>query len=260
MKRVVLLACLLLLPLAAASADEEGDEKIRETIKDIEEAEKEQKRKPPRRIEEEEEDDGCLLGDILARIFSEIFWQYAASVRFADYPYAGNASYVYSVSALRFPGETKFVSAHGATQLACHFDGTFGNVNRAAVELAAFHLNFYNQNIFAATQSITVLSVNGGFSLIVRGFVLNGYLGIYRLDFLDSCRLSFGLSGRLFLPARLYLDLYNLNSVVGSARCVHLLSSLNWTVGRFAVGLGYDYSRLGDFTYHGPCLRLSFWL
>ena len=104
------------------------------------------------------------------------------------------------------------------------------------------------------------MSLNGGFSLIVKGFVLNAFLGVYKLDFLDTAQLSFGLSGRLFLPAHLYLDLYTLNTVLNTVRFNHLLASLNWTSRRFAVGVGYDCTRLAEFVYDGPCLRLSFWL
>jgi hypothetical protein len=147
-----------------------------------------------------------------------------------------------------------------AADLCSLFDGTFGNINRTATHLAAFHLNFYNQNIFAASEAISVVSVNGGLSLIVRGFVLSGYLGVYKLEFLDTCQLSFGLSAQVFVPARLYLDIYNLNAVLNGVRFAHLTGSLNWAACKFAVGEGYDYSRLAGFIYSGPCLRIRFWL
>jgi hypothetical protein len=268
MKRFTVLAFLLVFPFAFGFADSpegepDGDQKIRQTIEAIQEAAKEPAAEPAEDAEEQEEDEQSLLLEILAKIFAEIFWEYAFSVRFADYPYAENADFFFSTSAFVSPEETKAVSLHSAVDLSCHFDGTFGNTNRVAAHLAAFHLNFYNQNIFAASQSMSILSVNGGFSLIIRGFALSGYLGIYKLDFLDTCLLSFGLSSQIFLPARLYLDIYNLNAVLNSARSVrfvHLTASLNWAVRRFTAGLGYDYSRLAGDTYCGPCLRIGFWL
>lgn len=261
MKRLALVVCLFVFPLVLLLAEEpEGDDKIEDTIQSIEEAQKSPPPSPAQDEEDEEQDEELSLLEILLRLFAEVFWQYAFSVRFADYPYALNAHYVYSTTAFLCPEETKLLSAHAATELATHLDGTYGNVNRLAVELAAFHVNFFNQNIFAQSESISVLSLNGGFSLIVKGLVLNAFLGVYKLDFLDTAQLSFGLSGRLFLPVNLYLDLYNLNAVLNTVRFNHLLASLNWTSRRFAVGLGYDCTRLAGFTYTGPCLRVSFWL
>jgi hypothetical protein len=251
---------LLAFPRVLGLAEEPGgDDKIEDTIESIQEAQNDPA-PPPSSSQDEEDDEELTLLEVLLRLFAEVFWEYAFSVRFADYPYALDSHYVYSTTAFLYPDETKVISAHAATELASHLDGTYGNVNRLAVELAAFHFNFFNQNIFAETRSITVLSLNGGFSLIVKGFVLNAFLGVYKLDFLDTAQLSFGLSGRVFLPAHLYLDLYNLNAVLNTVRFNHLLASLNWTSRRFAVGLGYDCTRLAEFTYAGPCLRLSFWL
>lgn len=261
MKRRVVPAVLLLAALASGFADsgeeEQGEEKIQKTIEAIQQAaeeEEEQEYYP------DDEDEGSPLLELLFRIFAEIFWEYGCSLRFADYPYALSAPYVYSTSAFLDPWETKIVSAHAATDLASHLDGTFGNINRVTVALTAFHLNLYNQNIFAGSEAIRVLSANGGFSLIARGFVLNGFLGVYKISALSSCQLSFGLSAQLFLPPHLYLDLYNLNAVQNAARFNHLTASLNWSLRRFSVGLGYDCTYLAGFTYCGPCLRASFWL
>lgn len=262
MKRRVFLAVLLLAALGpgfAESGDEEqGEEKIKKTIEAIQQAAEEEE-------EEEEyvaddEDAGSSLLEFLFQIFADIFLEYALSVRFADYPYALNAHYVYSTFAFLDPRETKIVSAHAVTDLASHLDGTFGNVNRVTLALTAFHFNFYNQNIFAGSEFLSVVSANGGCSLVVRGFVLNAFLGVYRISALASSQLSFGLSSQLFLPGHLYLDLYSLNSVRNAARFNHLTASLNWGLRRFSLGLGFDCARLADFTYCGPCLRAGFWL
>lgn len=262
MKRTTILALLLLVPLAFALGKEgeaDGDQKIRETIKRIQEAEEEPD-EPPVYEADEEEDEGSLLFEVLARIFSEIFWEYAFSVRFADYPYAENVDFYYSTTAFLDPWQTKAVSLSAAASLSCHFDGTCGNINRTAVHLGAFHVNLYNQNIFSRHEGIVVFSANGGFSLIIRGFALSGFLGVYKLDFLDTCQLSFGLCSQIFLPANLYLDLYNLNAVLNTVRFVHLAVSLNWTRHRLTVGLGFDYSNLAGMEYTGPAIRLGFWL
>lgn len=262
MKSCAFLALLLLFPLATGLADEGeggGDQKIQDTIERIQEAQEDPEEQPDQDIDEEDEEQS-LLFEILARIFAEIFWEYAFSVRFADYPYAENVDFFYSTTAFLDPWQTKAVSLSGASSLSYHFDGTAGNINRAGLHLGAFHLNIYNQNILSRHEAIAVLSANGGFSLILRGFALSGYLGVYRLSFLDTCQLSFGLASQIFLPAHLYLDIYNLNAVLNTVRFVHLTASLNWTARRFTAGLGYDYSNLAGFVYSGPCLRVGFWL
>ncbi len=72
----------------------------------------------------------------------------------------------------------------------------------------------------------------------------------------DSC------SGcQFFLPARFYLDLYNLNAALnGKLQLIHWTASLNYAIWRFSLGAGYNYSRFINSEYSGPSLKICFWL
>jgi hypothetical protein len=258
---------LLTLPLfCAVSQDQEkeGDEKIKDTIKQIqEEAEKEKEEEAE--TDDENDGDGCsgcqAFGEIFGDIFSEFFWEYALSIRFADYPYAENADYFHNTSIFRYPGADKVASLQAAADLSTHFDGTYGIVNRISAQLTTLHANFYNQSIFASSEWLSVMSINGGLSLSIQNFLLTCFAGGYKVNVLDNFILSFGLSSQLFLPARFYLDLYNLNAVLNdSIQFVHWTVSLNYALWRFSLGVGYNYSRFINSVYSGPSLKVCFWL
>jgi hypothetical protein len=93
------IAVLLTLPLFfAVSQDQEkeGDEKILETIKKIQE-EAGKAKEGEAETEEESDGDSCSgcqsFFEIFLDIFGEFFWEYATAIRFADYPYAENSHY-----------------------------------------------------------------------------------------------------------------------------------------------------------------------
>jgi hypothetical protein len=265
--RVIWIVLLLLVPLSTVSADDqdsEGDEKILETIRKIQEEEEQEKNY----YDDDDDDDcsgcgllldGCL--ELLDAGFAEIIWLYFASLRFAPYPYAAGAGYEFSSLEYRHFEKQKATSVCASADLSYHLDGTYGNVNRLAAQLSALHLNVFNQTIFATSESLSAVSVNAGMSLFIGNFDLNGFAGMYLLTTTGTCMFSTGLSSRIFLPWNLYLDVYSLNAFLnGRVRFVHLLASLNFSIWRFSIGAGYNYNSIVGDIYHGPCLKLSFWL
>jgi len=100
----------LLLPLSMIPAQDqeaEGDEKIEDTIKRIqEEAEEEEEGEAEGGVEDEGDScAGCqIFGEIFGEILGELFWQYMFSVRFAPYPYAEQSLFRYSTLVFE-PGE-----------------------------------------------------------------------------------------------------------------------------------------------------------
>ena len=263
--KLLWIAVLLTLPLSFVMAQEEekdGDEKILETIKKIQEEAEEE---PEQEDTTEEDGDSCLgcqfFGEIFAEIFSEIFWEYAFSIRFADYPYAENSDYLHNTSTFRYPMEDKAASLQAATDLSTHFDGTYGNVNRIAVQLATLHANLYNQFIFAGSEWLSVTSLNAGLTLSIQNFLLSCFAGGYKLNVLDNFILSFGISSQFFLPGRFYLDLYNVNAVLNDKlQLIHWTVSLNYAIWRFSLGVGYNYNQIVGDVYAGPSLKVCFWL
>jgi hypothetical protein len=265
--RAIWIVLLLILPLSTVTADDqdsEGDEKILETIKKIQEEEEEE----GNYYDDDDDDDcsgcdllldGCL--ELLDSGMAEIIWVYFLSLRFAPYPYATGVGYNFSSFAYQDLPEQQVTSVQLSADLSYHLDGTYGNVNRLAAQLSALHLNVFNQTIFATSESLSAVSVNAGLSLFIGNFDLNGFAGTYLLTTTGTYMFSTGLSSRIFLPGNLYLDVYNLNAFLhGRVRFVHLLASLNYSIWRFSIGAGYNYNSIVGDIYHGPCIKLSFWL
>jgi hypothetical protein len=267
--RVIWILLLLILPLPTIAADDqdsEGDEKILETIRKIQEEEEEEEGDY---YSDEDDDDDCsgcdlLLNGCLELLDSglaEIIWQYLFSLRFAPYPYATGVEYNFSFFEYQGFAEQQVTSVQLSADLSNHLDGTYGNTNRLTAQLSALHLNVFNQTIFATSESLSAVSVSGGLSLFIGNFDLSGFAGMYLLTTTGTFMFSTGLSSRIFLPANLYLDVYNVNAFLnGKVRFVHLLASLNYSIWRFSIGAGYNYNSIVGDIYTGPCLKVSFWL
>jgi len=260
---------LLLLPLSMIAADDgepEGDEKILETIKKIQEEAEEEEDSDWDDDEEDSELCGCLLEgcfELMDSEFGELFWQYMIYISFAPYPYAPTVDYNFSAVDYRESGSRKFTSIQASTDLSAHFDRTYGNTNRLTAQLSSLQLNVFNQTIFASSESLSTFSVNAGLSLLIGSFDLSCYGGTYLFAPTGDFMASAGLSSRIFFPGGLYLDVYSLYAFVSSSSGIlHLITSLNLAVWRFSVGVGYNYNNFGgdDHIYDGPCLKISFWL
>ncbi len=248
-------------PAYKVRTNSEGDEKIEETKDKIkEEAEKakeEQKKKQEeKKKEEEKEEEETPFFDILFWFFVE----YGSKIRFADYPYEGNVDYYYNTSIYMSPEERKIFSLQLASDASYHFDETYAITNRITAQITAVHANFFDQTIFSASESFSVVSLNGGISLFLQDFVLSSFIGFYKLDFLDDFLLSFGFMFQLFLPANFYIDFYNLNAVLIEVPFTHIAVSVNYALWRFSIGFGYNFNKFVDIVYDGPCIKACFWL
>ena len=253
---------LLLLPLSMIAAEDEGDEKILETIKKIQEEAEEEEEEDSDWDDDDEGDGlcGCLL-DACFEIGGELFWEYAIHIRFAPYPYAPAVGYNFSSLDYHDFGNRKFASFNLASDLSTHFDGTYGNTNRLTAQLTGAQLNVFNQTIFASSISLSTVSINAGLSLLIGDFDLSGFAGAYLVTTTGTGYVSAGISSRIFFPGRLYLDLYSLYAFVSKdTGILHLIGSLNFAIWRFSIGAGYNYSNFVGDVYGGPCLKISFWL
>ena len=258
---------LLIVPLSAVAADDQdgdGEEKIEDAIRKIEEEEEAAKgKKKSGSRQAEDEEDSYTLFDFFMDLLGEIFWEYCASVRFSSYPYSGPADYRFATMSFLDFSNRKFVSLQASADLANHLDGTWGNINRLTLQLAAVHFNVFNQTIFSGSTNLSTVAFNGGLSLLLGNFSLSGFCGGYILTTTATATFCAGLSSRIFLPANLYADIYILAAALSeAAQFRHLTATLNLALWRFSVGVGYNRSRFvdRDSLFAGPCLKVSFWL
>jgi hypothetical protein len=266
MKGALLAAALALATLTPAplvGQDLPGDRKIRDTIGRAREAEERAREKETPQESEDEEGGGGLAGAIVGAFFQAFFeavFELAPTLRFADYPYDPGASYVHNTSTLLRPDERKWFSVQLSSDAAAHLDGTWGNSNRALMQLAGLHINFYQLQVLSESESLSAVSLNGGLTFFMPGFLLSGFAGAWTLDALEAAYPSCGFSCQVFLPGRVHLDVYNLNAFVGAEVWGHLEGTLEYQLWRLALGAGWRYTLIAGSVFQGPCLRASLWL
>jgi hypothetical protein len=265
MKRALLAAVLALaalVPAPLAGEDRPGDRKIRDTIEKARDAE-ERAGDREESDDDEDHDGGGLAGAIVGAFFQAFFeavFELAPTLRFADYPYDPHAPYLHNTSTLILPDENKWFSAQLSADAAAHLDGTWGNSNRALIQLAGLHINIYQLRVLSRTESLSAVSANAGLTFFAPGFLLSGFAGAWTLDVLESAYPSFGFACQVFLPGRVHFDVYNLNVVVGREVWGHVESTLEYQLLRLSLGAGWRYSLIAGSVFQGPCLRSSLWL
>lgn len=268
-KRIIFLSLSIILmfsSLFAETSEPEGDEKIRETIERIEEEEEKVKEGEYKEEEEEEKEEEELeveedssLADLILEMLFKMILKYAFSIRFADYPYSKEYGFYFNTSRFISPEEKDIFSFQFSSDYAYHFDLTSSIINKFNVQVSAVHMNLFNQFVFSKSESFSILSFNVGLTFFLPNFMINGFIGFFYLNLLDELLPSFGFSSRLFLPAKFYIDIYNLYSYYYSLDFKHLSLGINYAISRFNIGLGYNYNNYADYIYSGPFIKASFW-
>jgi hypothetical protein len=265
---ITVLLLLLLGSINAWASDPVGDEKIRDTEERIkEEKEKAQKEEAEEEYQEEDsyedEDESEFLNIIFDALFKELFYaifeEYLFLLRFSSYPYKNEPAYRFNTTAYFDPDWSRKVAFNLSNDFTVHLDETYGNAARFTFNATAFHANILHHIIFAETESLSLFTLNGGLTFHFPNTLLNGYVGLLYQDTLGELLLSFGTSIQIYLPARLYLDIYNINAKYHSLWFNHLSGDVNFALNRFTLGIGYTFSSYAGFSYHGPSLKAGIW-
>jgi hypothetical protein len=187
---------LLLVPLPMIAADDEeaeGDEKILETIKKIQEEEEEEEEDAD--WDDEEDGDngfcGCLL-DACFEIGGELFLEYAIHIRFAPYPYAPSVGY--NFSALDYHDLSGFAGAYIVTTTGNCFLSV--GISSRIFFPGRLYLDLYGLYAFVS-ENAGILHLIGSLNFAIwrfaigAGYNYNNYLGdVYA----DPClKISFWL-------------------------------------------------------------------
>ncbi len=277
MKKVIIIKVLMLIVLScinAQASEPKGDEKIQETIKRIEE-EKEKAREEEKEEEEEEEeedfeediiededeqDSSIQILDLIFRdLLDSLFEEYFFTLRFSNYPYQKTSDYRFNTRSYWDTENSRKVAFNLSNDFTLHFGETYGNVTKLAFNASAFHANLFHNIIFAESETLSLFSFNGGLTCHFPNVLLHSYIGGSLLDILNEFLISYGMNLQVFLPARFYLDIYNLNARYHSLRFNHLSGDLHYALNRFSVGLGYALSSYAGFNYHGPSIKVGIW-
>lgn len=269
MKKVIIISVLLLIILSSINArasDPKGDEKIGETKKRIEEEKEKAREEEEEDYEEdsiEDEDEEGIIGllfDIIFEVLSNsLVEDYLFSLRFSNYPYQNNPEYRFITTTDFDPERSRQVAFNFSNDFTVHFDETYGNATKLTFNASAFHANMLHHIIFAESESLSLFSLNGGLTFHFPNTLLHGYLGGLLLNTLNELLFSFGMSIQIYLPARFYLDIYNINAKYHSLWFNHLSGDVNYTLNRFTLGLGYTFNSYAGFSYHGPSIKAGIW-
>ena len=269
MKKVIIISVLLLIILSSINArasDPKGDEKIGETKKRIEEEKEKAREEEEEDYEEdsiEDEDEEGIIGllfDIIFEVLSNsLVEDYLFSLRFYNYPYQNNPEYRFITTTDFDPERSRQVAFNFSNDFTVHFDETYGNATKLTFNASSFHANMLHHIIFAESESLSLFSLNGGLTFHFPNTLLHGYFGGLLLDTLNGLLFSFGMSIQIYLPARFYLDIYNINAKYHSLWFNHLSGDVNYTLNRFTLGLGYTLNSYAGFSYHGPSIKAGIW-
>jgi hypothetical protein len=255
MKKLLLFIIITLLLTAPAYSADSGDEKIRDTIKSIQDAAGENGED-----EDEYNSDGTSnpVADFFVQLIIEMI-KLSFTQRFYTYPYADNAAMAWNTATWLEEGIDKIACGSFSSEAAYNFDGTGSNINRADFYITGVYFGIFNQQLFSDSLSFSALALNGGLSIFFPNFILTGFLGSYFTDFLDSSYLSYGFLSRIFFPGNVHLEVFNNNSEIGSLNIRHWIFSLRYAVNRYSIGASWHVSSFGSIRYTGPGAQLSVW-
>ena len=140
------------------------------------------------------------------------------------------------------------------------FENTKSLTTQVEANFFIMHLNGFYQYTAADSKTMNIFSINGGISIPLQSALLDFFCGFFYYDYIGDPLFSFGVGTKVFLPANLYLDIYNTNAFFGSLGFHILNASLNLALRRFAVGAGYRFHSYAGVIFHGPELKLSVWI
>ena len=205
--------------------------------------------------QQETDQDSVGCGTFILFDFSRL-----GDISYAPFPYAGdwgndivrckntgNANYKWGFLTASVAGSYLFENTKSLTTL-------------IEANFYIIHLNGFYQYTMAESKTMNIFSMNAGLSIPLQSALLNFFCGFFYYDYIGNLLFSFGVSTKIFLPANLYLDIYNTNAIFGSLGFHILNASLNLALRRFAVGAGYRFHSYAGDIFHGPELKLSVWI
>jgi hypothetical protein len=198
--------------------------------------------------------------------YPDIYWTYDNpyyDVIYDEYTYVDDSDLIYErpIYTEQPRRRTAFlISSVEAAYLGKDIRDTYGVTAKISANLFALHFNCFYQNIFSSEESLTLYSINGGYSFVIQNFILTPFVGAFYIEPLEEARLSYGANLQIFFPENINLDLYTINSSYGSLNFNNFSASLNREFYRFNFGLGFNYNNYAGVSFSGPLAKLSFWL
>ncbi len=196
--------------------------------------------------------------------YPDSYWIYDdiyPDVSYYDYTYIDDSDLIYPNPRHEYRQPRKIIflnSSLEGTYLGKDIDDTYGVTAKVSANLYSFHFNCFYQNVFSSEESLTLYSINGGYSFTVENVTLTPFIGAFYIEPLEEAELSYGADLQISLPDNYNLDLFTLNSSYGSLNFHNFSASLNRTFHIFNIGMGFNYNNYAGVSFSGPLARLSF--
>jgi hypothetical protein len=277
--------CLLLTAVAVYQAPAETLDEYKERMKKEQEEAEKKKEEEKRKAEQEQKpkppDAGSCFGSCLSGFcqaagtgcFDAFFQGFIAifsEVRYADYPFAPDAGFDFS--ALPRPDMTEEAKTALGGKVWMIEAGAWGSYlfgqnepvfdagGMLNVDLLAFHLNLYYQRLMSLSgTTLDTFSADAGFSLPVGNFILSLFAGAVWQEW-SPWYFSFGTSGRVFVPGGVVVGWYALFAFYEPFFLIIVSPDVELALGRFTVGLGFNYYNYNNYVNFGPSLKAAIWL
>ena len=198
--------------------------------------------------------------------YPDIYWTYDyryPDVSYYDYTYVDESELISPNPMREYKKPKKIISLNSsleAAYLGKDIDDTYGATAKVSANLFSFHFNCFYQNIFSSEESLTLYSINGGYSFSLQNVTLTPFIGAFYIEPLEEAELSYGANLQIFLPDNYSLDLYTLNSSYGSLNFHNFSATLNRELYIFNIGMGFNYNNYAGISFSGPIVKLSFCL
>jgi hypothetical protein len=186
---------------------------------------------------------------------------YYPDVSYYDYYYVDDSELIYSRPTYEYNQPRKIISLNSsieAAYLGKDLDDTYGVTAKISANLYSFYFNCFYQNVFSSGESLTLYSINGGYSFSLQNVTLTPFIGAFYIEPLEEAELSYGANVQIYLPDNYNLDLYSLNSSYGSLNFNNFSASLNHELYIFYIGMGFNYNNYAGISFSGPFAKLSF--
>jgi hypothetical protein len=125
--------------------------------------------------------------------------------------------------------------------------------------MSAFQINTFYQFLWDEEGgTLHTFSMNGGFVFPSRFFTLSLYAGLFLQEGF-SPYVSFGAAAKAFFTSKVIVSFYSLFAIYDTFFFIILNPALEYAVGRFTFGAGFNYYNYNDFILYGPTVRVAMW-
>jgi len=189
------------------------------------------------------------------------FFDSLIGVRYASYPFAPDSSFDFSTADPSQPGGKIWMaefSAEGSYLFGQEIP-MFDFRSQLSLDAAIFHTNlFFHHLMDADGGSLTSFAAHGGITIPIQNFAVSLYVGaFFQEDFPPY--FSYGASIRIFAAGGFVISVYSIFAYDDPFFFTVISPKVELALGRFTIGVGYNYYNYNRLSIGGPTLKTAVW-